>query len=359
MKRLLILLLLPLATLAQTGYTIKGNIKGLKDSTLVFLQNAQGNTIAQDYAQKGMFTLKGKLDDANIHLLNFIGYKDNVELYMGNETITVSGEANKLKSALILGSKLNADYAYYLQGFIPLREKLNALVASINKEQPGAKRDSLINQFTLTRSKVVDQVNKFTKEKSASPVSAFVLYVVNPLFESPAVLEAKYNALQAPAKKGVYAKLIEQLVADTKKPKAGELGSAAVDFTQNDTANIPVKLSQFKGKYVLVDFWASWCRPCRMENPNVVEAYKTYKDKNFTVLGVSLDQDKANWVKAINDDKLTWTHVSDLKYWSNEVARLYEIQSIPANMLIDPDGKIIGKNLRGEELLGKLKELLK
>jgi peroxiredoxin len=183
--------------------------------------------------------------------------------------------------------------------------------------------------------------------------------VVNPLFETPAALEAKFNLLQTPAKQGMYGKMIEQMLADARKPKPGEVGTLAADFTQNDTANIPVKLSQFKGKYVLVDFWASWCRPCRQENPNVVEAYKAYKDKNFTVLGISLDQSKESWVKAINDDKLSWTHTSDLKYWSNEVAQLYQIQSIPANMLIDPDGKIIGKNLRGEELQAKLKELLK
>jgi peroxiredoxin len=109
---------------------------------------------------------------------------------------------------------------------------------------------------------------------------------------------------------------------------------------------------------VLIDFWASWCRPCRIENPTVVKAYNQFKSKNFTVLGVSLDRAKDAWVKAIADDNLTWTHVSDLKFWSNEVAQKYKVESIPQNFLVDPNGKIIAKNLRGEELLRTLKQLL-
>ncbi len=138
------------------------------------------------------------------------------------------------------------------------------------------------------------------------------------------------------------------------------IGAMAMDFTQNDQNGKPVKLSDFKGKYVLIDFWASWCGPCRNENPNVVAAYQKYKDKNFTVLGVSLDKPDAKdaWLKAIADDKLTWTQVSDLKFWQNEVAVKYGIQSIPANFLIDPTGKIIAKGLREEALHLKLKELL-
>jgi peroxiredoxin len=134
----------------------------------------------------------------------------------------------------------------------------------------------------------------------------------------------------------------------------------APDFTQADVNGVPVKLSSFRGKYVLIDFWASWCGPCREENPNVVRVFNKYKEKNFTVLGVSLDKQsgRADWLAAIKSDGLNWTQVSDLKFWNNAAAALYYVSSIPANFLIDPNGKIIAKDLRGDDLDAKLKEVL-
>jgi peroxiredoxin len=144
-------------------------------------------------------------------------------------------------------------------------------------------------------------------------------------------------------------------------PKAGAAASPrrAPEFSQPDINGQPVSLSSFRGKYVLLDFWASWCRPCREENPNVVAAYNQFKDKNFTVFGVSLDENKEAWQKAIDKDGLTWTHASDLQFWNNAAATLYGVQSIPANFLIDPQGNIIAQDLRGEELVKTLEKHLK
>ncbi len=133
----------------------------------------------------------------------------------------------------------------------------------------------------------------------------------------------------------------------------------AADFTQPDVNGKPVSLSQFKGKYVLVDFWASWCQPCRLDNPNVVRAYNEFKNKNFTVLGVSLDQSKDAWQKAIEKDGLTWTQVSDLQFWNNAAATLYGVQAIPYNVLVDPQGNIVAENLHGEGLVQTLRQVIK
>ena len=148
--------------------------------------------------------------------------------------------------------------------------------------------------------------------------------------------------------------------ANASTPKTIWVGRQAPEISLPDTKGKTVKLSSFRGKYVLVDFWASWCGPCRHENPNVVQAFNQFKNKNFTILGVSLDRpgQKENWLKAIKEDNLTWTHVSDLKFWQSEVVPVYQVSGIPYNVLVDPDGKIVAENLRGSALEQKLQEVL-
>jgi len=195
----------------------------------------------------------------------------------------------------------------------------------------------------------------FVKKYPSSYVAPIAIIRILQSSENATVADNLYKLLSKDVKNSTLAKYVgEQL----ELAKINPIGSQIADFTQADTAGRPVKISSLRGKYVLIDFWASWCRPCRMENPNVVAAFNKYHEKNFTVLGVSLDQAKDAWLNAIHMDGLTWTHVSDLKGWGNQVASLFKVTSIPQNILIDPKGKIIAKNLRGEALNDKLSSIL-
>lgn len=287
-------------------------------------------------------------------------YDDYKQLFLENGNITVSATDSIAKS-VIKGTPTNDDNSRYNEALKVVNDAYNILEAKQKNATTVQKNSTEFEKENNKTEKSIEAqelaINKkFIQENPNSYLSLVVMESVA-YSADYTDLEQLYNGLSANIKATDAGKKFGERLP---KLKLVAIGSLAPDFAEADTSGKLVSLSSFKGKYVLVDFWASWCSPCRRENPNVVKVFNRFKKQNFTVLGVSLDRpgNKEKWLKAIHNDGLAWTHVSDLKFWDSKTAALYVVRAIPQNFLIDPNGKIIGKNLRGEDLENKLEELL-
>ncbi|WP_431292248.1 redoxin domain-containing protein [Pedobacter sp. P26] len=360
---------------AQTGFSIKGKIPAKYDGQKVMLEYRTTRQEVRDSAivRNGSFSFKGKVNAVVKAYLNLKPTEknketaDNDDFYARNyqtfflENTNISIVGTQIGNATIKGGPAQSDYLILKSRLKSLEAKqmvLNEQVMRSFRNKKNESSEDAPNEFApqlqLLYSEIGKIQNAFIQHHPDSYVSLDLINERNDGAVELAKLKRDLKLLSPRMKNTAMGKNLQVKLAMAEKTG---IGQQALDFTQNNTEGKPVTLSSLRGKYVLVDFWASWCAPCREENPTVVKAYKKFKDKNFEIISISLDDKKEPWLKAIEADGLPWIQLSDLKGWKNSVARLYGITSVPQNLLLDPNGKIVAKNLRGEELQMELDKI--
>jgi peroxiredoxin len=356
---------------APTPFVVQGYLPATK-AHKAYLSYRRGTAYVVDSAviTKGQFQFKGLIADpqqAQLKLpppgssYTYMMEQDVATIYLEKGTITVTGMGQPMQ-AVATGTPLNRENAALTAQTAPLQAQLTAL-HEVRRHRPATERadTALAHRTDAQQTQLTKQLDAvYVAYLRAHPANLFSLYVLA-TYAGPQPDAATYAALFQDLAPSVRTSFQGQLMQQQiERLQRTAIGTLAPDFSLPDPSGKLVKLSDLRGQYVLVDFWASWCKPCRAENPTVAKAYTTYQHRKFTVVSISLDSQSARaaWLKAIQDDGLTWPQVSDLRGFNTEVAQQYAISTIPQNFLLDPQGRIVAKNLRGEALPQKLAQVL-
>lgn len=340
------------------GFTINAKVDYMGGNTAYLTTFEGGNFVYLDTAEiiDRSFSFSGEVESPEMYFITFEGDEGRIDIFLDNNDISITGPDLNHKNIEISGSDTHAEFAAFRKEDGTFDEQLMSVIAGFRgAEVSGSEQvmDSLDMEYSRIDSLRAVFVEGYIKSHSSSVVTSYVLYSNLYRFDDDQLVEL-FGNFSDDVKTTKYGKVISGVIAALENTK---IGKPAPLFTMNDTEGNAVSLDQFRGNYLLIDFWASWCGPCREENPNIVAAYNKHKDKGFQILGVSLDDAEGKWLAAIQQDGLPWKHVSDLKGWKNAAAKMYAVQSIPQSVLIDKDGVIVAKNLRGEELQNTLDDL--
>ncbi|MGB4456652.1 MAG: TlpA disulfide reductase family protein [Flavobacteriaceae bacterium] len=347
----------------QAGYSLKVNIKDLPDGSKVFLKYIDASnspiTVDSTFTSNGLANFKGSQNFPAMHYLFFENANGNIPVIIENASIEVAAQKDSLNAAKLSGSDQNTWFSEFVTTSQGFSERANGIATDLQNARANGKEafiESLREEYLELQEEAKSYEISFAAEH---PGSLITVLLIERMFASKAVEELKIK------------ELIEAITPEIKESDAGKklmtlweanlstaIGSNAIDFSGPNPNGEIISLSNLKGKVTIIDFWAAWCKPCRAENPNVVAVYNQYHDKGLEIISISLDKKKEDWIAAIAADQMDWHHISSLAYFSDPIAKQYNINAIPATFILDENGTIVAKDLRGPALGAQIAKML-